>query len=186
VTDSPQWVPVVILFGLLLLAYLAMWRGWRRRARKHALPSLVAAPPSDDLPAARLYGGGRYFGTTVNGDWLDRVVAQGLGTRSPCSLFLSDEGLDVLRPRGSFRIPTTALRGARQDQGIAGKVMPPHGVLVVTWEHGDYLLDSGFRLDPTEPSGGGVAGATRAPDTSARGMHEAWVEAIERTVKEPR
>ncbi len=39
------------------------------------------------------------------------------------------------------------MRGARHDQGIAGKVVPPHGVLVVTWQHGDLLLDTGFRLD---------------------------------------
>ena len=53
----------------------------------------------------------------------------------------------MVRPAGSFRIPAAALRGARHDQGIAGKVVPPHGVLVVTWQHGDLLLDTGFRLD---------------------------------------
>jgi hypothetical protein len=146
-----MWVPVAILFGLLLLAYLAMWRGWKRRARKHALPPLVPADPS----AAGLRADGRYFGTTTNGDWLDRVVARGLGTRSTCRLTLSQGGLDVHRPTGSFRIPAPALRGARRDQGIAGKVVPPNGVLVVTWQHGDLLLDSGFRLDSLEgrPSG---------------------------------
>jgi len=29
-SDAPTWVPVAILFGILLLAYLGMWRGWRR------------------------------------------------------------------------------------------------------------------------------------------------------------
>jgi hypothetical protein len=140
-----MWVPVVILFGVLLLAYLAMWRGWRRRGRKHDLPPLIVPPEEqhDNVLEAE----GRYFGTTTSGNWLDRVVARGLGTRSRCRLSLSIGGLDVLRPTGSFRIPVAALRGARRDQGIAGKVVPPHGVLVVTWQHGDVLLDSGFRLD---------------------------------------
>ena len=95
--DAPTWVPVAILFGILLLAYLGMWRGWRRRAGKHDLPPLVEAPAVADLPPARLQSGARYFGTTTSGDWLDRVVARGLGARSSCRLSLSAEGLDVIR-----------------------------------------------------------------------------------------
>ena len=43
-SDSPLWLPVAVLFGLLLLAYLGMWRGWRRRGRKHHLPPLAEVP----------------------------------------------------------------------------------------------------------------------------------------------
>jgi hypothetical protein len=186
--DAPTWVPVAILFGILLLAYVGMWRGWRRRGRKHDLPPLVACPeePRDEasrreLPEARLQSSGRYFGTTTSGDWLDRVVARGLGARSSCRLSLSAEGLDVIRPAGSFRIPAAALRGARLDQGIAGKVVPPHGLLVVTWQHGDYLLDTGFRLDLSGVDG---AQATSAPDKSVGERHDAWVRSISKMVKE--
>lgn len=162
-TDAPRWVPVLILFGLLALAYLGMWRGWRRRGRRHDLPPLVEASPVAD---PSLEATGRYFGTTTAGNWLDRVVARGLGTRSGCEVSLSDAGLDVVRPSGSFRIPSATLRDARLDQGIAGKVVPPHGILVVTWQHGGLLLDSGFRLaDPAQ--------------------HEAWVDAITKVVSEP-
>ncbi|MEP7091491.1 MAG: transporter [Nocardioidaceae bacterium] len=167
-TDSPLWVPLVVLFGLLLLAYLAMWLGWRRRGRKHDLPPLVEAPAEADLPPAVLEAGARYFGTTTSGDWLDRVVARGLGARSSCRLSLSTEGLDVLRVGGSFRIPAAALRGARHDRGIAGKVVPPHGVLVVTWQHGDLLLDTGFRLT----------------DPGVKDAHDAWVQTISTRAKE--
>ena len=168
-------VPVVILFAVLLLAYVGMWRGWRRRATKHDLPPLVPAPKVDDLPEARLQAGGRYFGTTVNGDWLDRVVARGLGARSGVRIVLSTEGLDVVRMAGSFRIPAAALRGARHDQGIAGKVVPPHGLLVVTWQHGDYLLDTGFRLeiDPRNP---------QTPDVTE--AHNQWVRSVGKIAKE--
>ncbi len=167
--QSPAWVPVLVLFALLGLAYLAMWRGWRRRARRHDLAPLVPAPAVADLPAARLQSGARYFGTTVSGSWLDRVVARGLGARSSCRLSLSDQGLDVIRLAGSFRIPAAALRGARHDQGIAGKVVPPHGLMVVTWQHGDHLLDTGFRL--TE-------------DGSVTDRHNTWVRTISKMAKE--
>jgi hypothetical protein len=184
-TDSPSWVRVLVLFGLLMLAYLGMWRGWRRRGRKHDLPPLVEAPPVAELPEARLQAGGRYFGTTVSGDWLDRVVARGLGPRSSCRLSLSDEGLDVIRLAGSFRIPADALRGAGHDKGIAGKVVPPHGVLVVTWQHGDQLLDTGFRLaPPADLSAPDAARTAQSADKSVGELHNRWVRAIAKMARQ--
>lgn len=167
------WQAVALLLVVPVVVYLAMWRGWRRRASRHDLPPLVEVPPVAELPEPRLQGGARYFGTTTAGDWLDRVVARGLGARSQCRLNLSGEGLDVVRLAGSFRIPAAALRGARHDQGIAGKVVPPHGLLVVTWQHGDLTLDTGFRLqldDRTQPD-----------ITSA---HNAWIRALGKLTKE--
>jgi hypothetical protein len=170
----PEWlVPVAVLLLLLAFAYLGMWRGWRRRARRHDLPPLAPAPPVAELPASKLQGGARYFGTTVSGDWLDRVVAHGLGARSSARLSLSVEGLDVIRLAGSFRIPAAALHGARHDQGIAGKVVPPHGVLVVTWQHGDLLLDTGFRLTDEAVT---AKGTTEA--------HNQWVRLISKLVRD--
>ena len=182
--ETPSWVPVVLLFAVLLLAYFGMWRGWRHRAGKHDLPPLVEAPPVADLPPARLESGARYFGTTTSGDWLDRVVARGLGARSSCRLSLSAEGLDVIRLAGSFRIPAAALRGARHDQGIAGKVVPPHGILVVTWQHGDYLLDTGFRLTAAELSDPQAATAAPGSDKSVGERHNTWVRSISKMAKE--
>ncbi len=160
------WKPVLILFALLALAYFGMWRGWRRRATRHDLPPLTEPPAEVDTTT--LGADATYYGTTVHDAWLDRVVARGLGSRSGCRLRLSADGLDVLRQPAPFRIPTGALRGARHDQGIAGKVLPPHGVLVVTWQHGDLLLDTGFRL-----SGGPV-----------RQAHDDWVRTITAIAKE--
>jgi hypothetical protein len=174
-TRSPAWVPVLILFGLLFLAYLGMWWGWRRRGRRHDLPPLVEVPAGTDRPTPVLQAGGRYFGTTTSGNWLDRVVARGLGARSTCRLSLSEEALDVDRMAGSFRVPATALRGARHERGLAGKVVPPHGLLVVTWQHGDLLLDTGFRLTEFD-----LRGRAR----SVGDEHEAWVRTITEMSKE--
>ena len=164
-TGAPQWVPVLILFALLGLAYVGMWRGWRRRALRHELPPLVPVADDGALGDDAVVANGRYFGTTVAGDWLDRVVAQGLGTRSSCRLVVSTEGLDVLRPRAGFRIRRSALLGTRLESGIAGKVVPPAGILVVTWQHGDLRLDTGFRLDAL--AGGGAADGRGAASMSS-------------------
>ena len=139
---------------------------WWRRGGRHELPPLVPTPTVADLPEAKLQSGARYVGTTTGGE---RVTARGLGGRGSCRLSLSGEGLDVIRLAGSFRIPAGALRGARHDRGIAGKVVPPHGVLVVTWQHGEHLLDTGFRL---------------TDDTSVTARHNAWVRTISKMAKE--
>jgi hypothetical protein len=138
------------LVGLALFVALVYWlmrEGWKWRGTLQGdLPELLQAP--DEPGPVRLTLSGRYHGSTTAGQWLDRIVAHGLGTRSRVELTLTDAGLDVVRPGAAdFFVPLEALREARLDKGIAGKVLTEGGLLVVTWEHGDRLLDSGFRSD---------------------------------------
>ncbi len=151
------------IIGLLVLIGLIYWlmrQGWLwRRTQQSGIPPLPVAPAHTTEVLLELEG--RYLGSTTAGDWLDRVVAHRLGERSLVELTLSAEGLNVVRPAStSFFVPVADLRGARTDRGIAGKVVPEGGLLVVTWEHGGKLLDTGVRADhPAE--------------------HESWVTAIE-------
>ncbi|MHA6764586.1 PH-like domain-containing protein [Streptacidiphilus sp. PAMC 29251] len=156
--DLIGWI--VGLLVLIALIYWLMRQGWLwRRTQQSGIPPLPVAPKRGTAPILELEG--RYFGSTTAGDWLDRIVAHRLGDRSLVELTLSAEGLNVVRPAStSFFVPITALRGARTDRGIAGKVVPDGGLLVVTWEHGDKLLDTGVRADN--------------PDE-----HESWVTAVE-------
>ncbi|WP_037682459.1 PH-like domain-containing protein [Streptomyces cellulosae] len=138
------------LVGLALFVALVYWlmrEGWKWRGTLQGdLPALPAAP--SEPGEARLTMSGRYHGSTTAGQWLDRIVAHGLGTRSRVELTLTDAGLDVVRPGASdFFVPREALREARLDKGIAGKVLTEGGLLVVTWAHGERLIDSGFRSD---------------------------------------
>ncbi|MEV0092797.1 hypothetical protein [Streptomyces sp. NPDC050738] len=151
------WVVGLLLF--VALVYWLMREGWKWRGTLQGdLPELPTAPSEPGEP--KLVMSGRYHGSTTAGQWLDRIVARGLGTRSKAELTLTDEGLDVVRPGAAdFFVPTDALREARLDKGIAGKVLAEGGLLIVTWAHGDKLIDSGFRSD-------------RAAE------HAAWVEAI--------
>ncbi|WP_240965561.1 PH-like domain-containing protein [Streptomyces zingiberis] len=139
------WVSVLLL--AVIVAYWLMRRGWQRRGTLHAdLPE--PAPATGRRDGAELTLTGRYHGSTVAGQWLDRIVAHGLGTRSRAELVLTADGLDVLRPGArDFHIPAGDLRGARLDTGIAGKVLTEGGLLVITWRLGDRLVDSGFRSD---------------------------------------
>ncbi|MFF8372212.1 hypothetical protein ACF05W_25685 [Streptomyces lydicus] len=151
------WVVGLLVF--IAFVYWLMRQGWKWRGTLQGdLPELPAAPA--DAGEARLTLSGRYHGSTTAGQWLDRIVARGLGTRSRVELTLTDQGLDVVRPgAASFYVPAAALRGARLDKGIAGKVLTEGGLLIVTWRHGDREIDSGFRSD-------------RAAE------HAAWVKAL--------
>ncbi|OIJ85324.1 hypothetical protein BIV25_44465 [Streptomyces sp. MUSC 14] len=148
VTDWPArigWLVGLVLF--IALVYWLMREGWKWRGTLQSdLPEPPAAP--EETGPAKLKLSGRYHGSTTAGQWLDRIVAHGLGTRSRAELTLTDAGLEVARPGASdFFVPVTALRGARLDKAIAGKVLPEGGLLVVTWALGDKLIDSGFRSE---------------------------------------
>ncbi|MEU0594763.1 MULTISPECIES: hypothetical protein [Streptomyces] len=148
VTDWAARVGWVVGLGLFVaLVYWLMREGWKWRGTLQSdLPALPTAP--DEPGTARLTLSGRYHGSTTAGQWLDRIVAHGLGTRSRVELTLTDAGLDVVRPGAAdFFVPAAALREARLDKGIAGKVLTEGGLLVVTWAHGGKLIDSGFRSD---------------------------------------
>ncbi|MEU9592929.1 hypothetical protein ACGF7W_16300 [Streptomyces sp. NPDC048219] len=148
VTDWAARVGWVVGLGLFVaLVYWLMREGWKWRGTLQGdLPELPTVP--DEPGPARLTMSGRYHGSTTAGQWLDRIVAHGLGTRSRAELTLTDAGLDVVRPGAAdFFVPLAALREARLDKGIAGKVLTEGGLLIVTWSHGGKLIDSGFRSD---------------------------------------
>lgn len=139
------WVVGLLLF--VAFVYWLMRQGWKWRGSLQAdLPELPQAPESAGDVTLRLSG--RYHGSTTAGQWLDRIVAHGLGVRSRVELTLTDAGVAVVRPGATdFFVPADRLRAARLDKGIAGKVLAEGGLLILTWQHGDRLLDSGFRSD---------------------------------------
>ncbi|MFJ9249430.1 hypothetical protein [Streptomyces sp. NPDC101776] len=142
------WLVGLALF--IALVYWLMREGWKWRGTLQGdLPELPTSPEEvGEAKLAVLSMSGRYHGSTTAGQWLDRIVAQGLGTRSRVELTLTEAGLDVVRPGATdFFIPAGALREALLGKGIAGKVLSEGGLLIVTWAHGDRLIDSGFRSD---------------------------------------
>jgi hypothetical protein len=137
-----------LTLAVFALGAYGMWRGWRRKARRqqHLLP-LPTAPSGRAgllLPAAT----GLYVGTTISGDWQARVVAGQLSDRSAGTLRLTAAGVLVDRVGApAVFVPAEALRDARLDAALAGKVMGEGRLLVLTWEHRGALLDTAFRAD---------------------------------------
>ncbi|SDP57738.1 hypothetical protein SAMN04487905_105295 [Actinopolyspora xinjiangensis] len=152
---------VIGLAALAVLVLYGMRRGWNNRKRGHAelVGSLPPVPGElsslrELLPASV----GLYVGTTVAGDWQDRVTAATLGNRSGATLRLYPEGLLLDRDGTEpLWIPATAIHDARVDHKLANKVVPGVGMLVITWRPGDRLsgsrlVDSGFRHgDESDP-----------------------------------
>ncbi|MBP2472887.1 hypothetical protein JOF53_001759 [Crossiella equi] len=141
----------LLFLAVLLLCAYGMLRGWRNKARRQAevLPGFPA-PPAEVSTVDPLLPPetGVYLGTTLAENWVDRVKVGDIGHRAEATITLLPQGLLVDRIGASpLWIDSTAVRAARLDRGHAGKVVGRNGVLVVTWLHGDQLLDTGFRGD---------------------------------------
>ncbi|MEU2023426.1 hypothetical protein ABZ565_14835 [Streptomyces sp. NPDC016469] len=162
VTDWSARISWVIgLVVLVVFVYWLMRQGWKWRGNLQSdLPVPATAPEGIADGEQLLTLSGRYHASTTAGQWLDRIVAHGLGTRSRVELTLTAQGLDVVRPGAAdFFVPAADLRGARTERALAGKVLPEGGLLVITWALGDRLIDSGFRSDHSAE-------------------HPAWVDAV--------
>lgn len=136
---------VLVVFAL---GAFGMWRSWRRRA--HAQAGLLPLPVPPAEPGEPLTGPvpGRYVGTTAAGDWQRRIVAGGLSARSRAVLTPYADVLLVERQgTGPVVIPRESARSVRVDRALAGKVLGPDGMLVVTWDQHGTPLDSGFIAD---------------------------------------
>lgn len=151
--DSPETTQLgarlaftAVMVGVIAFACWLMWRGWVARGRRQAdLPAPAAPPPGLGVPLAGPIDG-RYLASTSAGDWLDRIVVHGLGSTSAGTLSVHPEGvLFALTGADDLFVSAAAVRGARLDRGIAGSVYEEGGIVVVTWELGGRLLDSGFR-----------------------------------------
>ncbi|MCX4450252.1 hypothetical protein [Streptomyces sp. NBC_01789] len=162
VTDWSARISWVIgLVVLVVFVYWLMRQGWKWRGNLQSDLAAPATVPDGYADGEKLLIlSGRYHASTTAGQWLDRIVAHGLGTRSRVELTLTADGLDVARPGAAdFFVPAADLRGARTERALAGKVLPEGGLLVITWALGDRLIDSGFRSDHSAE-------------------HPAWVDAV--------
>ncbi|MGJ7905112.1 transporter [Actinopolyspora sp. H202] len=186
---------VLALAALAVLVIYGMRRGWNRRKRGHdALAgSLPGVPPGlDSLPELLPASVGLYVGTTIAGDWQNRVTAATLGNRASATARLYRTG--VLLDRAGEEplwIPVSALHDARVDHKLANKVVPGVGMLVITWHPDGHSssaepLDSGFRHgDETDPAEWVKALRTLRPtattDSDSEHDDEAAVERQEET-----
>lgn len=141
-------VLVVVALGILL----AMRAGWRRRGRATgAWLGEPATVPADPGPAATADLAATYVSTTRAGEWLERVVAHGLGERSSAVVTVHATGVVVRRPgsRDLF-LPAADVVGVEAAGGQAGKVVGGEGLLVLRWR-GLAPSDAAGTADPDRP-----------------------------------
>ncbi|ROP26811.1 hypothetical protein [Pseudokineococcus lusitanus] len=141
---------ILVLLAIPVL-WALMWWGWRRRQRRQAgVPAPLPAPadPGEVLLEPRE---GVYVSTTTEGDWLDRVVAHGLGRRSACEVGVFADGVSVARDgEDVLWVPAGTLVRVRRERGMAGKYVDREGLVVLTWSLGEDA--------PGDADGGGTGG----------------------------
>lgn len=139
---------VLICLALLGLALVGMRLGWRNRGRRQAdLPVLPNVPDQLGEPALPPLDG-VYVGTAFVSSWQDRVVHGGLGARANATVSAHPEGVLIDREgAGPVFLPAASITGSRLAPGLAGKVVGPGGLLVISWRLGEAELDTGFRAD---------------------------------------
>lgn len=150
-----QWplriILVLVVVAVIALVLLAMRRGWRRRASRQADIPAPAVPSATGTDTGAAGFPGVYVGTTTHGDWLDRVVVHDLGVRSRMLAEVGPQGVAIWREGArDLLIPAASVRGAGLARGIAGKAYERDGVLVITWDLGGRLMDTGLRADTAE------------------------------------
>jgi len=159
--DWPQRLLLTAIVVVAIGACLALMRlGWLRRGERQLdiepMPAVPDVPrpfhPSDvtDIEA-------RYIGANRSGDWLDRVVVHGLG--APSSALVTVRAGSPAHPGGVWVTRAGApdvfvsakhVVGVRHDQGAAARAFERDGVLILTWRHGDAMVDIGLRVRDTD------------------------------------
>lgn len=149
VTDWPVRLMLIgIMIAILAVIFYVMRARWRRLTREseQTLPPINEVPTESVLIAEPIPG--VFLGTSPSGDWMRRVMAQGLGVRSRASVQWDDSGIFVERTgEPNLFIGTPDIVCCEFGRGVAGTVRAKGSVLVVTWKLGEAILDSGFRAD---------------------------------------
>jgi hypothetical protein len=143
---------VIALVAVCVLAGYGLWVGWRHRSARQSGIAGLPATPEDLGPDLVTPLRGVYISSTTAGSWQDRIVAHGLGRRAAGAARLSVEGICIEREgEDDIFVPVADLVTVTTAPGIAGKVMgQPDGILIIRWNLGGTLLDSGFRADDRE------------------------------------
>lgn len=147
VTAWPQrLVLTLVVIAVTALAVWGMWRSWRKRA---AVDLPVATPPAGYTADMQVTG--RYVGTAPADDWMQRVVANGMGAPGNAAAGVADSGILVQRVGESdLFIAAEQLTAAELGRGVAGHVAEKDGLVMWFWHAGETALQTGFRPDAPE------------------------------------
>lgn len=152
-----RWVLLITVLALIAWLTLSVYRG--RVSRPPSRQALAMVPfPQPPLELAGPEGAAllpattaMYLGTTMAGDWNDPVHVGDIAIQAQATLHVSQAGMLVDRIGASpLWVPAGSVRGARLGRSLSGRVQAGDGLLVVTWQHGGHLLDTGLRGDEAQ------------------------------------
>jgi hypothetical protein len=84
---------------------------------------------------------GVYIGSVGAGGWQDRIAGRGLGRRAGGDLVVTADGVDL----AGLWLPRRSLRSVRVGPGLANKVVPGPGMLILGWDWDGQRCESAFR-----------------------------------------
>lgn len=150
VTDwGPRIALTLAVVGLIVLGVWGMARGWRARgSRQTDVPPPPAVPVDARAEGPEPAVPGMYVATTTEGDLLDRIVVHGLGNRGRAILRVREDGVLLERTGESdLWIPRESMRAVRLGSGQAQKAFEAGGLILVAWQLGPRVVETGFRAD---------------------------------------
>ena len=136
---------VVVVIGLAIWGMRRAWLG-KAKAFEH-LPAPQVAPTANSVPVTQEFAA-RFAGSTVSGQWLNRITVHALGTPRGVVASVHSDGI-FINDDGDFTlwIPKTDLKNVRSGRGLAGDVVEPEGMVILTWNLGDQSIDTGLRVN---------------------------------------
>lgn len=155
---EPHSAPVThvtsrIIFTLAVIAIigLAIWgmrRAWLGKAKKFShLPAPESTVPANSIAVTDAFES-RFAGSTVSGQWLNRITVHALGTPRGVVASVNSDGIFIKDDADfSLWLPKADLTAVRTGRGIAGDVVEPQGMVILTWTLGDQSIDTGLRIN---------------------------------------
>lgn len=136
----------LIWAAVILLIFIGMWWGWRRRTRRDAGVVGAAAAPVGAVVAE--FPRVMYVSTTPVDDPLARVAAPGLRYRGFAEVTVREDGMTVeVRGEQPVHLAAGQLRGSGLGARRVGKAVERDGLALVRWGSDGRDLESGFRFD---------------------------------------
>jgi hypothetical protein len=175
--------PTLLILIVVALVFLAMWVGWRRRARRDSglvVPTTLDAPGEVLLSVPALH-----VATTHHDAPLDRVVVPGLAFRANATVTVSRGGVTITAPgEPSVAIARNAVAGVGTATWTIDRSVEPDGLALIAWragpEHdGSPVLDTYLRLEDTglqQRLVAGIRSIAGRPTTTTPGADDAAEE----------
>ncbi|GAA1444688.1 PH-like domain-containing protein [Leifsonia poae] len=169
-----KFLPTIVVVVVLAAAFLLMWLGWRRRARRDAGAGSgypVGAPAqTTELPLAEVDA--LYVATTAGGEPLERLALPGLSFRGRATVTVADAGVTIaVTGEAPVFVRSEAIAGVATATVTIDRVVEKDGLIRLSWTtSGGTAADSYFRVaDPADRAPLIAAIETLLPATHSAG-----------------